>query len=70
MAVHLHDDGVLCLSPNDYRYAPPLLFLPAQRCSSKHHGRGTDFDLIISNAHTDEGWFFLRSIVWVNMCLS
>uniref|UniRef100_A0A453PA18 DWNN domain-containing protein n=1 Tax=Aegilops tauschii subsp. strangulata TaxID=200361 RepID=A0A453PA18_AEGTS len=26
---------------------------------SKHLGRGTDFDLMISNAQTDEGWFFL-----------
>jgi hypothetical protein len=25
---------------------------------SKHLGRGTDFDLMISNAQTDEGWFF------------
>lgn len=34
---------------------------------SKHLGRGTDFDLMISNAQTDEGWFFLRFLVWVNM---
>lgn len=24
---------------------------------SKHLGRGTDFDLVITNAQTDEGWF-------------
>jgi hypothetical protein len=40
---------------------------------SKHLGRGTDFDLMISNAQTDEGWFFVskepffRFLVWVNI---
>lgn len=25
---------------------------------SKHLGRGTDFDLMVSNAQSNEGWFF------------
>lgn len=25
---------------------------------SKHLGRGTDFDLMVANAQTNEGWFF------------
>ena len=37
---------------------------------SKHLGRGTDFDLMISNAQIDEGWFFVISIVWVNKRVS
>jgi E3 ubiquitin-protein ligase RBBP6 len=41
---------------------------------SKHLGRGTDFDLMISNAQTDEGCFFVSKepffdfFVWVNVC--
>ena len=25
---------------------------------SKHLGRGTDFDLVVTNAQTNEGWFW------------
>jgi E3 ubiquitin-protein ligase RBBP6 len=25
---------------------------------SKHLGRGTDFDLVVTNAQTNEGWFY------------
>lgn len=25
---------------------------------SKHLGRGTDFDLVVSNPNTEEGWLF------------
>ena len=37
---------------------------------SKHLGRGTDFDLMISNAQTDEGWFFFSKepFVWLFVC--
>ena len=29
---------------------------------SKHLGRGTDFDLVVTNAQTNEGWFRFRHI--------
>ena len=36
---------------------------------SKHLGRGTDFDLMISNAQTDEGWFFFsKEPFWFCVC--
>ena len=31
---------------------------------SKHLGRGTDFDLVVTNAQTNEGWFWFRYLVY------
>lgn len=30
---------------------------------SKHLGRGTDFDLVVTNAQTNEGWFDLVLVI-------
>lgn len=30
---------------------------------SKHLGRGTDFDLVVTNAQTNEGWFWFLDIL-------
>lgn len=32
----------------------------------KHLGRGTDFDLVVTNAQTNEGWFWFSTICFRN----
>lgn len=36
---------------------------------TKHRGRGTDFDLVVTNAQTNEGWFLFSSLgYWFLFC--